>query len=72
MAVPVTDIPLAISLSVTPLQQALIDTLHRRLVAELPTLIEAALQSALPVITEEIRQGLEESTRDALGDMLKD
>ncbi|MDR0528905.1 MAG: hypothetical protein LBG69_04765 [Zoogloeaceae bacterium] len=47
-----------------------LELLRQRLSAEIPTLVEAALQNALPAIEREIRAGLEESALDALNTFL--
>jgi hypothetical protein len=41
-----------------------------RLQAEVPTLVEAALQAAFPAIAEEIRRGVENIARDAIRDFM--
>ncbi len=55
-------------------QEKLVDELTRqvraRIHAELPTLVESALQAALPGISRDIRQGLEESISSALSEHL--
>jgi hypothetical protein len=57
------------SLDMTRLRDDLLQSLRTRLKIEIPTLVEAALQSALPNIIEEIRQGLEENVQNALRDI---
>lgn len=43
---------------------------HERLAAELPSLVEAALQSTLAELTRELRVGIEETTEAAIRDFL--
>lgn len=45
---------------------------HQRLAAELPSLVEAALQSTLADLTRELRSGIEETAEGAIRDFLND
>lgn len=53
------------------LSHALADQVRARLLAELPTLVEAALQSTLHELTETLKSGLQDTTDAALKDFLK-
>jgi hypothetical protein len=53
------------------LGEALTQVVQARLRAEIPILIEAALHEALPILTQEIRQGLENIAQDALRDFTR-
>jgi hypothetical protein len=57
------------TLGMERLRNDIIQALRARLDIEIPTLIEAALQGALPGIIEEIRLGLEENVQAALRDL---
>lgn len=46
--------------------------LRQRLAAELPSLVEAALQSTLAELTRELREGITETTEAAIRDFLAD
>jgi len=52
------------------IREALVDALQKRFAIEIPTLVEAALQNALPMITNDIREGLEENAKLALKDLI--
>lgn len=45
---------------------------HNRLAAELPSLVEAALQSTLSALTRELEAGLTETTEAAIRDFLNE
>ena len=45
---------------------------HDRLAAELPILVEAALQSTLAALTHELKNGLTETTEAAICDFLNE
>lgn len=52
------------------LTQELTRRIHDRLSAELPSLVEAALQSVLPELTRELENGLGEIAEEAIRDFL--
>ncbi|MGE5387006.1 MAG: hypothetical protein ACM3SV_14075 [Betaproteobacteria bacterium] len=45
---------------------------HKRIAAELPSLVEAALQVALSDLSRELQQGLTETTEGAIRDFLQE
>jgi hypothetical protein len=53
------------------LGETLAQVVRARLRAEIPTLIEAALHEALPILTHEIQQGMENIAQDALRDFTR-
>lgn len=53
------------------LAKELTQRVHDRLTAELPSLVEASLQSVLDKLTREIEQGLIETTEAAIRDFLQ-
>ncbi|GHU10099.1 hypothetical protein FACS1894185_0660 [Betaproteobacteria bacterium] len=59
----------ALAMDMEHLRDNILDSLRKRLDAEIPTLAEAALQNALPGIIEEIRSGLEENIHTVLSDL---
>ncbi|GHT94389.1 hypothetical protein AGMMS49545_15610 [Betaproteobacteria bacterium] len=61
----------ALTLDMEHLREDILTLLRKRLDAEMPSLIEAALQSVLSDIVKEIRQGLEDNVHAALNDILK-
>jgi hypothetical protein len=54
------------------LAQELTHRLRQRLAAELPSLVEAALQSTLAELTRELKEGITETTEAAIRDFLAD
>ena len=63
--------PPAPTVDLEALSHALADQVRARLLAELPTLVEAALQSTLHELTETLKSGLQDTTDAALKDFLK-
>lgn len=63
--------PPAATIDLEALSHALADQVRARLLAELPTLVEAALQSTLHELTETLKSGLQDTTDAALKDFLK-
>ncbi|MCL2022458.1 MAG: hypothetical protein FWG81_10445 [Betaproteobacteria bacterium] len=56
--------------AISEIREALVEALQKRFAIEIPTLVEAALQNALPMITHDIREGLEENAKLALKDLI--
>ena len=50
------------------LAEQLSTLVQRRLDAELPSLVEAALAAAMPAITADLRRGVEDTARDVLAE----
>ncbi|MBK7898842.1 MAG: hypothetical protein KA603_02775 [Azonexus sp.] len=50
------------------LAEQLSTLVQRRLEAELPNLVEAALAAAMPAITADLRRGVEDTARDVLAE----
>jgi hypothetical protein len=61
----------ALAQDIEHLREDILNSLRKRLDAEIPSLVEATLQSVLPDIVQEIRQGLEDNVHAALNDLLK-
>lgn len=71
-----TDVVLTPATDSLPLQfeqltHELSEVLRQRLTAEIPALVENALQAALPGISRDIRQNLEQTAQNAINDSLK-
>jgi len=52
------------------IREALIEAVQKRISVEIPTLVEASLQNSLPTIMQDIQEGLEESAKMALRDLI--
>lgn len=59
------------ALDLEALSRELADQVRSRLLAELPTLVEAALQATLHELTDTLRDGLRDTTDAALKDFIK-
>ncbi len=67
---PAGETPPDASPDLEALSQALAEAIRQRLTAEIPALVEASMQAAAASIAWDIRQGLEEISRQAIADFL--
>lgn len=67
---PATSSPATPAPDLEALGEALAAAVRQRLAAELPTLVEASMQAAIASISQDLHQGLESISREAIADFL--